>query len=95
MSMESKQLFFSWIFLFKPLCFMCSVFGENIRRDILQRVVRWQLAKLQSGNHKTKTRSEVSGSGKKAWKQKGTGRARVGNIRYVSVSSIKFLWKIF
>ncbi|KAF0695524.1 Aste57867_13666 [Aphanomyces stellatus] len=58
-----------------------SVFGAPIRKDILQRVVKWQLANRRSGNHKTKTRSEVSGSTKKAWKQKGSGRARVGNIR--------------
>ncbi|OQR96945.1 50S ribosomal protein L4 [Achlya hypogyna] len=58
-----------------------SVFGAPIRKDILQRVVKWQLANRRSGNHKTKTRSEVSGSTRKAWAQKGSGRARVGNIR--------------
>ncbi|CAK4689058.1 unnamed protein product [Aphanomyces euteiches] len=58
-----------------------SVFGAPVRKDILHRVVKWQLANRRSGNHKTKTRSEVSGSTKKVWKQKGSGRARVGNRR--------------
>ncbi|OQR98390.1 50S ribosomal protein L4 [Thraustotheca clavata] len=58
-----------------------SVFGAPLRKDILHRVVKWQLANRRSGNHKTKTRSEVSGSTRKAWAQKGSGRARVGNIR--------------
>lgn len=56
-----------------------SIFGLEIRADILQRVVRWQLARLQSGNHKAKGRSEVSRSGSKPFKQKGTGRARQGD----------------
>ena len=43
--------------------------------------VKQYLAGLRSGTHKTKTRAEVSGSGKKPWRQKGTGRARVGEIR--------------
>ncbi len=43
--------------------------------------VKQYRASLRSGTHKTKTRAEVSGSGKKPWKQKGTGRARVGEIR--------------
>ncbi len=58
-----------------------SVFGLPTRIDILHRVVRWQLANRRSGNHKTKTRSETSGSTRKPWKQKGSGRARVGDIR--------------
>ncbi len=53
-----------------------EIFGVLVRRDILHRVVRWQLAKRRSGNHKTKERSEVNGSMAKIWKQKGTGRAR-------------------
>lgn len=56
-----------------------SIFGLEIRADILQRVVRWQLARLQTGNHKAKGRSEVSRSGSKPFKQKGTGRARQGD----------------
>lgn len=56
-----------------------SIFGLEVRADILQRVVRWQLAKLQSGNHKTKGRSEVALTGAKPFKQKGGGRARQGS----------------
>ncbi len=56
-----------------------AVFGLAPRADILHRVVNWQLAKRRQGSHKTKQRSEITGSGGKAWKQKGTGRARVGN----------------
>ncbi|GAB9473524.1 50S ribosomal protein l4 [Globisporangium polare] len=58
-----------------------SVFGAPTRVDILQRVVRWQLACRRAGTNKTKTRTEVSGSTRKPWKQKGSGRARVGDIR--------------
>ena len=57
-----------------------AVFGIcQIRKDVLQRVVRWQLAKRQSGNHQTKTRSDVSYSTKKIVKQKGSGGARHGD----------------
>lgn len=56
-----------------------SIFGLEVRADILQRVVRWQLARLQSGNHKTKGRSEVALTGAKPFKQKGGGRARQGS----------------
>jgi large subunit ribosomal protein L4 len=59
-----------------------DIFGiEDIRSDILQRCVNWQLAKRRAGTHSTKSRSEVSGGGKKPWKQKGTGRARQGTTR--------------
>lgn len=58
-----------------------SVFGLEERKDIIQRVVRWQLAKKQSGNHKTKGVSEISGTTAKPFKQKGTGRARQGTAR--------------
>ena len=58
-----------------------SVFGAPVRGDILQRVVRWQLAKRQAGTHKTKVISEVSGTTKKPYKQKGTGSARQGSLR--------------
>jgi large subunit ribosomal protein L4 len=56
-----------------------AVFGLEPRADILQRVVRWQLAKRQAGTHKTKGRSEVSYSTKKIYRQKGTGGARHGD----------------
>lgn len=58
-----------------------SVFGLEPRADILQRVVRWQLAKRQAGTHKTKGISEISGTTKKPYRQKGTGRARQGSLR--------------
>ncbi|MBB3929953.1 large subunit ribosomal protein L4 [Kaistia hirudinis] len=55
-----------------------EIFGLDPRSDILQRMVRWQLAKRQAGTHKSKGRSEVSGTTKKMYKQKGTGGARHG-----------------
>ena len=58
-----------------------AVFGAEVRGDILQRVVRWQLAKRQAGTHKTKIISDVSGTTKKPFKQKGTGGARQGSLR--------------
>jgi len=58
-----------------------AVFGLEVRRDILTRAVNWQLAKSRSGNHKTKQRSEVSGTKAKPFRQKGTGRARQGTAR--------------
>lgn len=59
-----------------------EIFGiAEIRGDILQRVVNWQLAKRRSGNHKIQVRNEVSRTGKKMYKQKGTGGARHGSRR--------------
>ena len=59
-----------------------DIFGiEEIRADILQRMVTWQLAKRRSGNHKIQVRNEVSRTGKKMYKQKGTGGARHGSRR--------------
>jgi large subunit ribosomal protein L4 len=59
-----------------------AIFGiEDIRGDILQRCVVWQLAKRRSGNHKVQTRNENSRTGKKMYKQKGTGGARHGSRR--------------
>lgn len=58
-----------------------AIFGLEERRDILSRVVHWQLAKRRSGCHKVKERSEVEGSTRKIYKQKGTGQARHGSIR--------------
>lgn len=58
-----------------------EVFGLPSRTDILARMVNWQLAKRRAGNHKTKTVSEISGTGKKPYRQKGTGRARQGSMR--------------
>src|SRR5213078_2583156 len=58
-----------------------AVFGAPVRRDILARVVNWQLAKRRAGTHKTKGVSDISGTTKKPYKQKGTGRARQGSLR--------------
>jgi large subunit ribosomal protein L4 len=58
-----------------------EVFGLPVRRDILARVVNWQLAKRRAGTHKVKGVSEISGTTKKPYKQKGTGRARQGSLR--------------
>ncbi len=58
-----------------------ELFGQRVRPDILARVVNWQLAKRRAGTHKTKGISEVSGGGRKPWKQKGSGRARQGSSR--------------
>lgn len=58
-----------------------AVFGLTPRADILHRTVTWQLAKRRAGTHKTKGISEISGSTKKPFKQKGTGRARQGTYR--------------
>ncbi|CAB4306110.1 unnamed protein product [Prunus armeniaca] len=58
-----------------------DVFDVPIRKDIVHWVVLWQLAKRQQGTHSTKTISEVSGTGRKPWNQKGTGRARQGSLR--------------
>lgn len=56
-----------------------TVFGLEPRADILHRMVNWQMAKRQAGTHKTKGRSEIAGTGKKPFKQKGTGSARQGS----------------
>jgi large subunit ribosomal protein L4 len=59
-----------------------DIFGiEEIRADILQRCVTWQLAKRRAGTHKIQVRNEVSRTGKKMYKQKGTGGARHGSRR--------------
>jgi large subunit ribosomal protein L4 len=56
-----------------------GIFGLEPREDLLQRAVRWQLAKRQAGTHKSKGRSEVVGSTRKIVRQKGSGGARHGN----------------
>jgi large subunit ribosomal protein L4 len=58
-----------------------AVFGAEINEALLYEAVRQHTAAQRGGNAATKTRHEVSGSGKKLWKQKGTGRARMGSIR--------------
>src|SRR5512140_842113 len=58
-----------------------DVFAAEVNENLLYESVRHYQAGIRSGTAKTKTRHEVSGSGKKLWKQKGTGRARMGSIR--------------
>src|SRR6202521_166772 len=58
-----------------------AVFAAKVNPYLLHEAVRWFLASQRAGTHKTKGRGEVSGSGRKLWRQKGTGRARVGSIR--------------
>jgi len=58
-----------------------EVFGAEVNEALLYEAVRHYMACKRGGNAKTKTRHEVSGSGKKLWRQKGTGRARMGSIR--------------
>ena len=58
-----------------------QIFGLDPREDIIARMIRYQLAKKQQGSHQTKTRAEISRTGKKMYKQKGTGRARHHSAR--------------
>jgi large subunit ribosomal protein L4 len=58
-----------------------QIFGLDPREDIIARMIRYQLAKKQQGTHQTKTRAEISRTGKKMYKQKGTGRARHHSAR--------------
>ena len=58
-----------------------AIFGVEVREHILNQMVKYQLNKRRSGNHKVKQRHEVSGTGKKPWAQKGTGRARAGDLK--------------
>ena len=58
-----------------------DIFGLEPRKDIVQRCVNWQLAKRQRGTHKVKQKDEIWRTGKKMYKQKGTGGARHGSAR--------------
>jgi large subunit ribosomal protein L4 len=58
-----------------------AIFGVPVKSHVLHEVVVYQLAKRRAGTAKTKGRSEISGGGKKPWRQKGTGRARAGTGR--------------
>lgn len=58
-----------------------EIFGGPVNEALLWEVVRMQLANRRIGTHSAKTRAEVAGTGKKPWKQKGSGRARVGERR--------------
>ncbi len=58
-----------------------EIFEQPVKKSVLHSVIRWQLASRRRGTHKAKTRGEVSGGGKKPFKQKGTGSARQGSSR--------------
>jgi large subunit ribosomal protein L4 len=58
-----------------------AVFAAKVNPHLLHEASRWYLRGQRAGTHKTKDKSEVSGAGRKLWRQKGTGRARVGSIR--------------
>src|SRR5436309_15493573 len=58
-----------------------AVFGAKVNQHLLHEASRWYLRGLRAGTHKTKDKSEVSGAGRKLWRQKGMGLARIGSIR--------------
>jgi len=58
-----------------------AVFGVEVKDDVIHRMVQYQMNKRRTGNHKTKQRGEVHGRKKKPWAQKGTGRARAGDLK--------------
>ncbi len=58
-----------------------AVFAADVNPTLLHETTRWYLNAQRAGTHKVKRRGEVEGSGKKLWRQKGTGRARVGSVR--------------
>jgi len=60
-----------------------KIWNIEVNDDALKKMIRLQLDSMRQGTRKTKTRSEVSGGGRKPWRQKGTGRARQGSIRAV------------
>lgn len=65
----------------KDLNLDAKVWNIEVNDDALKKMIRLQLDSMRQGTRKTKTRAEVSGGGRKPWKQKGTGRARQGSIR--------------
>jgi len=65
----------------KELQLADEVFASQPNQSLLWEAVKQYLASQRRGTHKTRSRGEVSGGGKKPWRQKGTGRARVGSIR--------------
>ncbi len=58
-----------------------AIFGTSVKKDILARVIKWQLAKRRAGTHAVKTMATISGTTRKPYKQKGTGNARQGSLR--------------
>ena len=65
----------------KDLTLNDAVWNIEAKTQVLKKMIKLQLDSMRQGTHKTKTRSEVSGGGRKPWRQKGTGRARQGSIR--------------
>ena len=65
----------------KDLTLNDAVWNIEANTQVLKKMIKLQLDSMRQGTHKTKTRSEVSGGGRKPWRQKGTGRARQGSIR--------------
>ena len=65
----------------KDLTLSAKVFGIEVNENAVKKAIDLQLAASRQGTAKTKNRAEVSGGGKKPWRQKGTGRARQGSIR--------------
>jgi len=65
----------------KDIELLTNVWDIEVNDDALKKMIRLQLDSMRQGTRKTKTRAEVSGGGRKPWKQKGTGRARQGSIR--------------
>ncbi len=60
-----------------------NIWDIEINENVLSDAIKFQMSSLRQGTHKTKTRAEVSGGGRKPWKQKGTGRARQGSTRSI------------
>ncbi len=67
----------------KDLTLIDSVWNATVNEDCLKKSIKLQLDATRQGTRKTKSRAEVSGGGRKPWKQKGTGRARSGSIRSI------------
>ncbi len=67
----------------KDLTLNDAIWNVEANDQVLKKMIKLQLDSLRQGTHKTKTRSEVSGGGRKPWRQKGTGRARQGSTRAV------------
>ena len=65
----------------KDITLESKIWNIEVSQDALKKMLRLQLDSMRQGTRKTKTRAEVSGGGKKPWKQKETGRARQGSIR--------------
>jgi 50S ribosomal protein L4 len=81
---DSKVLVYRSLHRFEPSCFASvsrALLDAPFRPDVIHRVVLYQRAAQRRGTAHTKTRAEVSGSGRKPWAQKGTGRARAGSLR--------------